>query len=237
MFTPAVRRSVQKDEPEKPFWISFADMMTALMVLFLFVMSVALIAITHRVSDIDNKKKEQQDAIAQILDQIERSTRDYGVTIDRSRYVVDFRDRAHFSFDEYTITKLQARTLRAVAKSIIAVADQPIGSRWIKEILVEGYTDSTGAYLYNLNLSLDRSESVVCELLAPHQAGPTSLTTKELNDVRRLFVVGGYSANARKKTAAESRRIELQLQFLAPNESAVSHTDSGDVGKCALAGA
>lgn len=30
-----------REEGEKPFWISFADLMTALMVLFLLVMSVA----------------------------------------------------------------------------------------------------------------------------------------------------------------------------------------------------
>ena len=32
-----------RDEAEKPFWISFADLMTALMVLFLVVMGVALL--------------------------------------------------------------------------------------------------------------------------------------------------------------------------------------------------
>jgi flagellar motor protein MotB len=31
-----------KDEGEKPFWISFADLMTALMTLFLVVMAVSL---------------------------------------------------------------------------------------------------------------------------------------------------------------------------------------------------
>ena len=40
-----------KDEAEKPFWISFADLMTALMVMFLLVMSVALLAVTKTVSE------------------------------------------------------------------------------------------------------------------------------------------------------------------------------------------
>jgi flagellar motor protein MotB len=37
-----------RDEGEKPFWISYADLMTALMMLFLVVMAVALFAITSR---------------------------------------------------------------------------------------------------------------------------------------------------------------------------------------------
>jgi hypothetical protein len=45
MFSPKffIRRG-GRDEAEKPFWISFADLMTALMVLFLVVMGVALLA-------------------------------------------------------------------------------------------------------------------------------------------------------------------------------------------------
>lgn len=35
-----------KEEGEKPFWISFSDLMTALMVMFLVVMAVALLAVS-----------------------------------------------------------------------------------------------------------------------------------------------------------------------------------------------
>ncbi len=37
-----------KDEGEKPFWISFADLMTALMTLFLVVMAVSLMVVTKK---------------------------------------------------------------------------------------------------------------------------------------------------------------------------------------------
>ena len=45
-----------RDEAEKPFWISFADLMTALMVLFLLVMSVALLAVTKTVNEAEVRK-------------------------------------------------------------------------------------------------------------------------------------------------------------------------------------
>lgn len=38
----AVVKRGNKSEAEKPFWISYADLMTALMVLFLVAMSVAM---------------------------------------------------------------------------------------------------------------------------------------------------------------------------------------------------
>lgn len=39
-----------KEEAEKPFWISFSDLMTALMVLFLVAMAVALMAVTQTIT-------------------------------------------------------------------------------------------------------------------------------------------------------------------------------------------
>ena len=66
------RRS--KDEGEKPFWISFADLMSALMVLFLLVMSVALLAVTKTVSEAERKKVEREQEIEQLLSKIEKAT-------------------------------------------------------------------------------------------------------------------------------------------------------------------
>lgn len=43
-------RNKSRDEGEKPFWISFSDLMSALMVLFLVAMTVALLAVTHEIS-------------------------------------------------------------------------------------------------------------------------------------------------------------------------------------------
>lgn len=42
-------RKPDVDEAEKPFWISYSDLMTALMVLFLVAMSVSLFSITQEV--------------------------------------------------------------------------------------------------------------------------------------------------------------------------------------------
>ena len=57
-----------RGEAEKPFWISFSDLMTALMVLFLVALTVALLAITHEVSESERKKLERDREIASLLD-------------------------------------------------------------------------------------------------------------------------------------------------------------------------
>ena len=56
-------RGTSRDEAEKPFWISFSDLMTALMVLFLVAMAVALVSVTGPAVIKGNKGKERAAAI------------------------------------------------------------------------------------------------------------------------------------------------------------------------------
>jgi flagellar motor protein MotB len=56
-----------KEEGEKPFWISFSDLMTALMVMFLVVMAVALLAVTSPASAFEEKKKVWVEELEEML--------------------------------------------------------------------------------------------------------------------------------------------------------------------------
>ena len=67
----AARRRA-REEGEKPFWISFSDLMSALMVLFLVAMSVALLAVTKKVSDDEREDKERSEAIAVLMEDIKK---------------------------------------------------------------------------------------------------------------------------------------------------------------------
>jgi hypothetical protein len=64
---------------------------------------------------------------------------------------------------------------------------------------------------------LQRSRQVVCELSKSDNYG-ANLTDSELIEVRNLFLVGGFSFNSLKKEKAESRRVELKLEFWQLNE-------------------
>jgi Membrane MotB of proton-channel complex MotA/MotB len=57
--TRVVIKRGASDEAEKPFWISFSDLMSALMVLFLVVMSVALLAVIKKSNCCFDKCKER----------------------------------------------------------------------------------------------------------------------------------------------------------------------------------
>ena len=223
------------DEAEKPFWISFADLMTALMVLFVLVMSVALLAVTKTVSEAERKKAEREHDIQRLLDKVQKAAAPFGVIVDRKRQVVDFGDRARFDTGSYQLSREQSKLLRSFVPKVLDIARDELGTRVLKRIVVEGYTDQRGTYLYNLNLSMQRSQRVLCGLFEKPGHEELPMTNKEQEEVRELFLVGGYSFNSTKPTLEESRRIELRLEFLAVDEARPkAEIAEGNFGVCAI---
>ena len=60
MFSRGAYNLKIKEEGEKPFWISYADLMTAMMMLFLIVMTFSLVIITNPGPELEHLKKIQQ---------------------------------------------------------------------------------------------------------------------------------------------------------------------------------
>lgn len=235
----AVARRRAKDEAEKPFWISFADLMSALMVLFLVVMSVALSSVTKKLSEQEQEQERRDKDIRKILARFDSAAAKFpGITVDSKRYVIDFGDRAQFAFARSSLTGAQDSLLRAFVPEILMRSNDELGRRILKRIVVEGFTDKTGSYLSNLNLSLQRSQRVLCAMFATPLVGETPLTLEEREQIRALFLVGGYSFNAAKDTDELSRRVEMRLEFLGLGEerSLSEGIPPGNFGKCALGG-
>jgi outer membrane protein OmpA-like peptidoglycan-associated protein len=229
MFTnQTVVRARSRDEAEKPFWISYADLMSALMILFLVVMCVALLAVTRKISDAEKKELERGREINQLLELLVTNVQKCGegqVTVDLDRRIIDFGPQAQFAFGSNKLDNIQEQYLRDCVPHILETAANEHGRKWIKRIVVEGYTDKVGTYLYNLNLSLERSQRVLCALLGkPTPKGPTlipegrALSPEERKQIRDLFLVGGYSFNTAKASPEESRRVELRIEFWALSE-------------------
>jgi outer membrane protein OmpA-like peptidoglycan-associated protein len=231
-----VTQQGRRDEAEKPFWISFSDLMTALMVLFLVVMGVALIAVTNDATDREKKEAQHRKDIDEILTRFEKAAQEHhqdGVTVDRTRQVIDFGARARFAFGKSNLAPEQEAVLRRFVPAILDLANDELGRRILKRMVIEGYTDKTGTYLSNLNLSLQRSQRVLCAMFA--KSGDNLLGEKQKEDVRNIFLVGGYSFNAAKKTDEESRRVEMRLEFLGIDERRSGAVpEAGNFGECAL---
>lgn len=206
-----VRRPA-RDQAEKPFWISFSDLMTALMVLFLVAMAVALMAVTQGLQRIEAEKVARAEAIKSCLADIAavaQRTEFGGVAVKENS--IEFGSRAEFDKRGHELTPARRDFLRRFVPPVLTAARGGHCQPWLKRIVVEGFASAEGTYLFNLNLSLQRSQRVLCVLLDSRAEKAPSEEDRRL--IRRLFLVGGSSFNAVKHSAEESRRVEFKLEF------------------------
>ena len=241
------------DGADKAFWISFADLMTALMVLFLMVMAVALLSITRTASNSsaastttpspspspspsalpDIAGSVETDAITQLIEQLARAVdATPGVQLDARRHVIDFGDRARFLTGSHRLDADSAKLLRQFVPQLLAVTESELGRRWVSRVVVEGFADSRGDYLFNLNLSLQRAQRVLCALLDAPDDG-SALSDQQRIDVSDIFAVGGFSFNDQRASLDASRRIELRIEF-GPRPAVPALAHSTDFGTCRL---
>lgn len=213
MLARIILKRKAKQEGESPFWISFSDLMSALMTLFLVVMAVTLVAVTKNVTAEEEAKILREGAIRNVMAKIKKASSEKNVEVNESTYQIDLGEIVRFESGKYAIQTDAAKFLRDYIPLLLSAKATPEGEKWMRRVVVEGFTDQDGTYLYNLGLSLDRSRSVVCALFAKPTSDERALTSSQLDQIQDLFLVGGYSFNSVRKDKAASRRVELKIDF------------------------
>ena len=236
---------------DRAFWISYSDLMTALMVLFMMVMAVALLAITrpglrspehyphkskqvtpHATASPASTPPGEAQALALLAREIAEVVQvTPGVHFDARRLVIDFGDRARFATGSHQLDAASAKMLREFVPHLLDVVRQEPLQAWVQRIVVEGFADPRGDYLFNLNLSLQRAQRVLCTLLEPSTDG-SALSAEQRTQVRDIFSVGGFSFNERRDSLEASRRIELRVEF-GPRP-VMAPKPTGELGSCRL---
>lgn len=225
----------QKQDGESPFWISFSDLMSALMVLFLLVMAVTLISVTKDVTSAEQRKIQREKDIQELMATIRENSREFPeIKVDESTYRIDLGEMVRFDSNRADISEAGSKLLRGYVPVLLKAQSSTLGQEWIRRIVVEGFTDQDGTYLLNLGLSLQRSRSVVCVLFNQPLTGETPLSDSEKRQIEDLFLVGGYSFNSMKASKEASRRVELKVDFWALDEEKVvsPQIDNRAIGQC-----
>jgi outer membrane protein OmpA-like peptidoglycan-associated protein len=224
-----------KQDGESPFWISFSDLMSALMVLFLLVMAVTLISVTKDVTSAEQRKIQREKDIQELMATIRENSREFPeIKVDESTYRIDLGEMVRFDSNRADIAEAGSKFLRGYVPVLLRAQSSTLGQKWIRRIVVEGFTDQDGTYLLNLGLSLQRSRSVVCVLFNQPLSGETPLSDSEKRQIEDLFLVGGYSFNSMKASKEASRRVELKVDFWALDEGKVisPQIDNRAIGQC-----
>ena len=124
-----------------------------------------------------------------------------------------------FAVDKSTISAEGKDFLQKFLAVYTTVVFNPKYEGFVSDVLVEGHTDSSGNYNYNLTLSQDRAESVLAFCLS-EESGIDSTYIAALEET--LEAVGYscdkliYDANGNEDKAA-SRRVSFRFLIALPN--------------------
>ncbi|MBG6311002.1 OmpA family protein [Pseudomonas aeruginosa] len=215
MFGKSAAPARARDEGEKPFWISFADLMTAMMILFLVVMVASLSSVTQRIQQVEQGEKQRGSEIERLCEGLKLKAGNLNSTIvvDCHDNRISFGEAGRFGHNQYLLNAQGQKALQDVVPLILDAADSEEGRKWLKQVVIEGFTDTDGSYLYNLHLSLQRSEWVMCSLLDSRSPVQQGLSAERQQQIRSMFLAGGVSFNSARETKEASRRVELRMQF------------------------
>ncbi|MGF1792897.1 OmpA family protein [Photobacterium profundum] len=221
-------------DEENPYWVSFSDLMSALLVIFILAAVALIIELTQKTNDVEAgieelKKAEQarKDIIYDVREELAK--RNVIVEIADNDTVIRIPERTlTFASGKHSIPK-NPETQKAV-RDIGAVLHSAIRKnerfKYLDTVFVEGHTDSDGIHYRgkgNWGLSVDRAISVWNVWQSEVELTP-KLGDLENAFSHKLFSVSGYAQTRRVNTVevtnedkSQNRRIDIRFTVKKPS--------------------
>ena len=208
-------RRHKASEEETSYWLSYSDMMAALLLMFVLIISLTIMQAKRRYEEKEKELAENQKQIEEQKEQIKNQQEQLDKIIGvKSDLIVD----SHVLFDsaEYKIKSSGADFLDAFLPRYFHVLMDEGFREYISEIIIEGHTDSNSSYMYNLELSQQRALSVAKYCLDEETS---TLSQAEIEELKKILTANGRSfsnpvldENGNEDMAA-SRRVEFKFRL------------------------
>ena len=135
--------------------------------------------------------------------EVEKILNDLGAETAKKKIRVSLSGDVLFDFDKWEIKKAAEKTLHKLVKAIKGLK--------VKEVLVEGYTDSKGSESYNLALSTRRAEAVKVWLIEKGKLKGLKIITKGYGEARPVAPNTNPDGSDNPKGRAKNRRVEIYI--------------------------
>lgn len=210
-------------------WIPLADLMTVLMIMFLF-MAISYMVVMQKKQELKNKViQDFQNSKTELLSELNHEFRSdfkkakWNAVLDTTDLSIKFIDeRILFSYDKSDLKPQFKNILSDFFPRYIKIILKSKYKNKIAEVRVEGHTSSEGDYIYNLKLSQDRTRNVV-EFLR-NLSYYRCLTTDAQRRLQYLITANGLSygrtldqngnltyASSKSPDNLKCRRVEFRI--------------------------
>ena len=200
------------------FWVSYSDLMAGMLLVFILLLSVAMFHYAEFNQRKEQLLRRQEQKLAsfhrmqqRIIKQLARALIGETVTVDPQTGAVQIGSGILFGEGEAELRPEGKERLATIFDAYVKVILDDRFREAVKQIEIEGHTNSNGTYLFNLELSQQRALAVMKELLT--RAGPQS------ENLEQMVVAGGRSFThlVRDENGLEdpvkSRRIEIKFRL------------------------
>lgn len=226
------RRRRNSNDEETSYWLSYSDMMAALLLIFVLIISFTMLQAKKQYEqkerelisqqELIEKQQEQLDKIIGIRSELISVLRDEFEGSDLSVYVdpqtgsITFDSNVLFDSAKYDIKEAGVAFLNEFLPRYFNVLLNDRFREYVSEIIIEGHTDTRLDYMYNLELSQQRALSVAKFCLIK-ETSPFS--EEEILDLQKIVTVNGrsysdpiYNSDGTINLDA-SRRVEFKFRL------------------------
>lgn len=210
------RKKHSEDSNNNIFWTTMADLLLGLAIIF---MTLFVLAITGFSQQSIQQKQQQMEVNKELIEKLKEANID--AQVDPLTGDIKISDLELFEVGSYNLStkgKIYLNKLIPIYVDTIFSRDELVGQ--IENIVIQGHTDSQSyagiknpneQYLKNMNLSLERANSVANYIFY------TNYNKKYNDKLKKILVVEGKSYSEPilvngKEDYNKSRRVELRLK-------------------------
>ena len=210
------RKKHSEDNNSNIFWTTMADLLLGLAIIF---MTLFVLAITGFSQQSIQQKQQQMEVNKELIEKLKEAN--INAQVDPLTGDIEISDLELFEVGSYNLStkgKIYLNKLIPIYVDTIFSKDELVGQ--IENIVIQGHTDSQSyagiknpneQYLKNMNLSLERANSVANYIFY------TNYNKKYNDKLKKFLVVEGKSYSEPilvngKEDYNKSRRVELRLK-------------------------
>ena len=156
----------EMDNEENPFALSTGDLMAGLMFIFVLLLSYMMLNVQKKADRDSEITKEYNRIKTQLYIDLEKEFKDdlkvWNAVIDSAKLSIRFQEpKTLFAFNSANLNPKFKEILDDFFPRYLSVISSNAYKDNIEEIRIEGHTDSTGSYEANMELSQDRTRTVL----------------------------------------------------------------------------
>ncbi|KAA9023895.1 OmpA/MotB family protein [Niallia endozanthoxylica] len=153
----------RRNKTEVNYWQSYADLMSAMLMVFALLLTLVILDIRELQEQQEEKIEEVVSVKSEIIKALTEafSESDVSIDIDQQTGAIRFPGSVLYEYDSTALSPVGKDFLKQFVPQYLDILLQDRFKDEISSIIIEGHTDNSGTYLYNMKLSQERAYSVL----------------------------------------------------------------------------